>query len=336
MHLLLFLTLMGWQEAKARSPLLNPNEVILIINAPGMEAKSGKIYPDNSLPRNWRTTNDSYKKKDLHLKNIPSREGLDQLKISGSGEFSKGQFKEIQKTLKDEKLLVLDLREEPHGFVNHLAVSWYGENNAINHSKSLSEIEKDETKRLLELAGKKTIKLVKWAKTEEIFDQSGAKPVAIQVPVESTSTEQDFVKSLGNDYFRVPVPDHQKPSAENIDYFIQIYKKIKKDQWVHFHCAAGEGRTTVFMTMFDMMKNCKKISAKEIIERQYLLGGIDLLNSEKLNPKRRKWAEERALFIQRFFDYCQQESPEFKKSWSEWEGDPSRQIKKPGQSKKTL
>lgn len=39
-----------------------------------------------------------------------------------------------------------------------------------------------------------------------------------------------------------------------------------------FHCEAGEGRTTAYMAMYDMMKN-PDVSLKDILYRQHLLGG---------------------------------------------------------------
>jgi Inositol hexakisphosphate len=136
--------------------------------------------------------------------------------------------------------------------------------------------------------------------------------------VRTVATEKGYVNTLGHEYFRIPAPDYKRPRDQDIDRFVQFYKQHGSGKWIHFHCAAGQGRTTTFMTMFDMMKNAKNVSAKDIMKRQWMVGGIDINATDKKDRNRKTWAEERRDFILRFHKYAAAEGPDFKKTWSEW------------------
>ena len=78
--------------------------------------------------------------------------GMAALKISGSGQYSVGQFRRLVDTLKhyagDRKLYFIDLREESHCFANYYPVSWFLAQNVANKGLSLEEVEKDEKARI--------------------------------------------------------------------------------------------------------------------------------------------------------------------------------------------
>jgi hypothetical protein len=159
--ILLCLLLSNVEVTWAKHVKLAPGEVVLTLNAPGVDLKSKVIQPDRSLPRNWRRAQDPFLETRKTPNNLPSRQGLDDLQISGSGEFSKGQFLELLKKISVKNLVVLDLRQESHGFINHFAVSWYANDDALNANKNLEEIEKDESKRLLSILKEKKTVLTK-------------------------------------------------------------------------------------------------------------------------------------------------------------------------------
>lgn len=303
-------------------PELAPGEVMLNLNAPSLDPDTYKLDPDNSLPRNWRTSLSPYQASRVKKKSQPSREGLANLSISGSAEFSQNQFKKVLELLQGKKITVVDLRQEPHGFVNEMAMSWYGRFDAINEGKTRSEILADEEQRISNLGKQKTIQLQKWISVDDNREDKDAPPswkkATLSVQIKKTNTEKDFLAQLGVGYFRIPVPDFQRPKDEEVDLFVDFVKKLPKDTWLHFHCAAGQGRTTTFMTMFDMMRNSSKVSSQDLIGRQYLLGGVDLLKTLKEDPQKRTWAIARAKFIQDFYKYCKAQGPEFKKTWSVW------------------
>jgi protein-tyrosine phosphatase len=316
MFTLLFCASTTW----AASPDLKPNEVFLILNAPEVNPKTQKIKPDQGPPRNWRTSNDAFRAdlKKLNQTVLPSREGLDTLQISGSAEFSQGQLEYMKGKLKGKNLLVIDLRQEPHGFVGPWAVSWFAQDDALNAGKPVTQVLQDEGTRLNGLKKQKNVTVTKWVEAEGDSEESKWNTVKFTFPAKSIQSEQDLLSQNKVDYFRIAAPDHQQPQKEDIDRFVEKFRTIKNDQWVHFHCAAGKGRTTTFMIMYDMMRNCSKVSAADIIERQRLLGGLDIHQSEGKGEKRKNWAEARAKYIQKFYDYCKAEGPTFKRNWSEW------------------
>ena len=93
------------------------------------------------LPRNFRTTIDPYKNQQTTI----SKKGLSELHASASGQFSENGFNKIKEKVSAENIFVVDLREESHGFINGMAISWYEPNyNWGNKNKSLSEILEDE------------------------------------------------------------------------------------------------------------------------------------------------------------------------------------------------
>lgn len=55
--------------------------------------------------------------------------------------------------------------------------------------------------------------------------------------------------SLGFNYLELPIQDGSVPSAEQEDQFLRFVLD-KENQPVHFHCAAGIGRTGVLMAVY--------------------------------------------------------------------------------------
>ncbi len=72
------------------------------------------------------------------------------------------------------------------------------------------------------------------------------------------------------------------------------------------------------MAMHDMMFNAKKISLESILNRQWLLGGINLTHISNINSWKYDLEVERAIFLKRFYDYCQSHGDSFKPIWSEY------------------
>lgn len=262
------------------------------------------------LPRNFRTTVDPYKNQNA----TPSKKGLSELHASASGQFSENAFNKIKEHIPAENIFVIDLREESHGFINGMAISWYQHDyNWGNKSKSLSEILEDEKQRVKQASLKKTINIYKKD------SKPGDSPLIIKV--EDTFTESEFVESLGFQYARIPITDHLKPENEKVDQFIDLVKnKIghnSSDYWIHFHCSAGRGRATTFLTLYDMIRNAKEVSLEDILARQALIGGKDLSESFKPTDWRYYHDLDRQEFLQNFYYYCQ-ENPNLEQSWSSW------------------
>jgi len=134
--------------------------------------------------------------------------------------------------------------------------------------------------------------------------------------VKRVQTEKELVESLGAKYLRTPIADHMRPTDQQVDALVTFFKNMPKGTWVHYHCSAGRGRTTTLLAMIDMMKNAQKETLKQIIARQALHGGIDLLNPPMTEWKR-EVIEDRSAFARKFYQYCV-ENPNFDISWSEW------------------
>lgn len=255
---------------------------------------------NNSLPRNYRNSNE-------HLtdtgKFFPDTIGLSALNISGSAEFSDLNLPLLMEKAGSKKFIVIDLRQEYHGFVNGMPVSWYGKYDWENVGKTKSEIMKVEKHKLDSLGKEKVIVVQKLSDKDKATNTFG-KIEDVNVDVRNTETEEDLTKKFNSGYFRITATDHRKPAPEDVDAFVSYVKNLSDDSWLHFHCHAGDGRTTTFMVMYDMMKNAKKVSAEDIVQRQYLLGGIDLFNTENFPDWDKQYAIERKEFLKKFYESC--------------------------------
>jgi len=259
--------------------------------------------------RNFRTMADELKKRgDAPL---PSREGLSELKVSGSSQFSAEGLRMIKDRLAGRKIIIVDLREESHGFINGVPVSWRGIHNWANMGKSLAEIESDETERLQNAKKAGSVKIA-WEVEKEGSESYREEAVAVK----DVMTEKELCRSMGVQYIRIPVSDHLLASDPRIDYFIGWYRSLPDDIWLHFHCKAGKGRTTTFITLCDMMRNASRVSCDDIVRRQLLLGGTNLFSEEKPDSWKYAPMRMRALFAVRFHQYCRENRDGFRSLWS--------------------
>ena len=137
--------------------------------------------------------------------------------------------------------------------------------------------------------------------------------------VNSVQTEEQFVKSMGVKYYRVPVMDYSAPTPANVDEFLAIYKKLPKNAWIHVHCEAGVGRTTIFLSLMGMIKNADKLSSDDIMTREVLLGGQGVRKSAETTKDAYKKGNypKRALFTRHFYEYVKA-NPQLKKTYTQW------------------
>jgi len=296
--------------------LICAEEAVLILNTPN----------DEALPRNFRTCNDPFKEKSMI-----SREGLDSLLMSGSAQFSELGFNLVLKKIKYEKgpLIVVDLRQESHGFLNGIAISWFTTGNAINRNKSSSQIKMDEQKLLEALKSQKEAKITKVLSftKQDVIDK-----VSISTePVRSVSDEEAIVKKQKALYFRIYVADHQAPSDAQVDEFLAFVKQLKPNTWLHFHCEAGKGRTTTFMSMYDMMHNAKNVSLDEIVKRQEALhpAGYNVLKLKSPDKFDYAYNKARGEFLREFYNYAKENADNFQTSWTSYKVSTSSRLPAP-------
>lgn len=225
--------------------------------------------------------------------------------VSASGQFSELGLKKILSILPTTKVTIIDLREESHGFINGEAVSWHGPRGWGNRGKTFEKIVLDEFQRL-----------VSSLKQPLILAYKNKTIPYVLFPKEAYS-EEELATSCQVNYLRLPVTDHCRPSDEVVDQFVNFVKSAPDDEWLHFHCSAGRGRTTTFLAMYEMIKNPNKLSFEQILDRQVQLGGIHLVTLPADLFWKHEHAEQRADFIRNFYQYCQ-ERPNFDEPWSSW------------------
>lgn len=247
----------------------------------------------NDIPKNFRKSSDPIGNKNLNLI------GLSSLNISGSAQFS-----EFTLPLIIDKLdtpfpkTVIDLRQESHGFINGLPVSWSNSKNNANMGLTREEVLSTEANALA------SIKLNSPISFYNIPDGT--------IIPKKVQSEEELVKSNSLSYIRIPVTDGKIPTDNMVDYFVEMVKNQPKNTWLHFHCKAGMGRTTTFMIMYDMMKNYNKASADDIIKRQLELANFDEDHIKSF------YKNERIDFLQNFYKYCKETGDSFTVKWSNW------------------
>ena len=245
----------------------------------------------------------------------PSTEGLDTLYISGSAQFSGPQFRRLasvlRKSARGKDIYVIDLRQESHILVNEgIPLSWYGSHNGANEGKTLKEVEADEAERFGAMIGR----------TISAYTRKGDSPVTrMAINIKSVMTEKELVESEGFKYVRFPVRDHTWPTAEDIDAFISFANRIDPGQaWLHFHCHAGKGRTSIMMMIYDMIRN-PDVPMRDIAVRQTMVGGSYPLYTEKSSSYKVPLYEEKARMMPLIYEYVQESRKRnYKVPWSLW------------------
>lgn len=223
------------------------------------------------------------------------------LQASGSGQFSENGLKAILEQLpKNRPITIVDLRQESHGFVNGTAVSWYATRDAANVGRSLQEIETDEAERLQCLLKEKNITVQRiLSKPEDRIEKSQALPFI----AETVMTEKQLTEKYKVGYIRIPVTDHLPPTEEQLNRFREFVNNLPPQTWLHFHCEAGEGRTTTFLTLYDILRTGKKEPLDAIIRRQYEMGGIDLREPPSQGSWKYPYAIQREKVVEKFYNH---------------------------------
>lgn len=239
------------------------------------------------------------------------REGLEKMRLSGSAQFSEKELDQIRTLIPATDVIVIDLRRESHGFVNGDAIAWRlpGENIQYHYNFGFtpSKIEKAELNLLDELLQKEPF-LIK------TYDEP-----RLLIP-KTVANERQAVEQAGWSYLRLPIRDHSVPDPEQVDNIIQLVSSLSEDTWIHVHCAGGQGRTTVFMSILDIIANSSVLSIDEILRRQHALGGSNLYDPEACYPAGSQVLEEafdRLYWLHDFYAYCR-ENPTFETSWTAW------------------
>lgn len=263
--------------------------ICLVIFYPKYAKKHSTLFILNSLNRD----------------SLPPRFRETSLLTSGSAQFSESELVAIRKKIPPMyPLYIIDLRQEAHGFLNGMGVSWYGQHNWYHVGLKKEEVLLKEKEQLKNLS-KKSWVFVYYKRQYPIPHW-----------VHSVDTEEEITKKMGIGYFRLPVTDHRRPSDQDVDTFLEIIQLLSREEhptWIHFHCSAGRGRTTTFLLLYDIFLHAKKESFEEIISRHLM--GAHLFKIEGKKKWKQPYIKERVDFIKNFYHYCYETSD---LSWSQW------------------
>ena len=292
------------QEAPPAPPADAGSPVLVWDVPPG--ARSG-------LPRSFRTSDSALKAKGGGLP--PNLFGLSRLHAAGCGEFSADNLKAMLDALHG-RVTIFDLRQEDHGFIDGEAVSWFATRNWANAGKSAPASAASEREHLKAITLGGVVTLMSDAATK-----NGSAPPE-RLTVRTVQSERELVEGLGAAYVRIAVTDHCRPSDEAVDQFILAIRPMAEGTWPVFHCRAGQGRTTTFLVLYDMLRNARAVSLADIVDRQALLiGDYNVLSNDPggdLEPWKVELYADRAAFVRAFYDYARANPDGLPMLWSEW------------------
>ncbi|WP_338866633.1 protein tyrosine phosphatase [Myxococcus stipitatus] len=242
--------------------------------------------------------------------------GLEGLRCSGSAQLSVAGYRDVLRRLADvprERLHVVDLRQESHGFLNGAAVSWYAESNWGAAGLSDEEALSLEHERLL---------LLSRSQRARVSDVAGVKRRA---PASSSDWECRTVMDEAcafelppGRYVRFLVTDHSRPRDATVDDFIQWIRGLDERAHLHLHCRGGKGRTATFMCLLDLLHNAGHLSLDAVLERQTRLGGYDLRKEADPSSPKAPYIAERRAFLARFHEYARENPGGAPLGWGEW------------------
>jgi hypothetical protein len=272
----------------ALTACLRAQEPQIIIDAPN-------LYQS---PKSFRSTS-LYNSDDISTG--VSQEGLAELNMSGSGQFSQQELDYLKKLL-PQLAVVVDLRQESHGFVNDDAVSWFVPKNWVKVGLSDSEVNTIQKNLLKELATQKSVPtfILKSSKDQG----SGKLDYWNTITPQSVQGEPEILVPHNITYHRFYVTDDQYPALSEIDRSVQLWDSVGENQHVHLHCENGHGRTTTFMVMADILTNAKNVSLDDIIKRQKEIGGENLKKLPDPDDYKYPYEVKRLELIEAFYNYA--------------------------------
>ena len=240
----------------------------------------------SAFPISFSNKNETLIVKDSDaITGLPNRfRDLTNLNISGSAQFTPSQIENIKNSINKPDICIVDLRQESHGFINDLAISFYSIGKDLNNGFTTEETISTEDKLLNSIKQNSQI---------NIYDKLGK--VLTNITVDSVSTENNAINKNGLKYQRFAVKDGGIPSTTVIDDFVDFIKNKPEGQHLHFHCDAGEGRTTTFMVLYQIMTDNGNLSLDQILCYQYNMGGITLTDDV-----------DRAYFLNAFYNYVEE------------------------------
>ncbi len=247
-----------------------------------------------------------------------NKTGLVNMRLSGSAAISTfQQIASIQKLAGDYPVVVVDLRKEPHASINNYSTTWTIPGNWLNINKSYLDAMQNEQKRINKLKALNSEQLTLVNHVDYKLQVSKPRTVKVTRPLTLLS-EKEIVEQSGAQYMRLGVCDHLRPDDVEVDNFVQIIRDLPAKSWLHVHCKGGQGRTTIFMTLFDMLHNAQVVSIDDLIKRQCALGyNYDLVGPGN-HPEREEFRKDRLEFIHAFYQYARENPLGCPLLWLDW------------------
>lgn len=262
--------------------------LLMFQNSLGLAATASLLTFDKSentadgLPRNFR---------DL------STFGINAI---ASAQFSEAELQKLRQKYPNEKIVIVDLRQESHGFVNGKSILWRSYFEKINQNKSISEILSDEKSRLT--AAQKDREIV----INEVIERDRAngwyKGISPKiVTVNQAISEKDLAEKNGFEYQRFSVRDFDIPQESEFLRMVNFIKTLPQDKKLYVHCAGGKGRTGMFLITLDIIQNGKDVSLEEIFKRQAKLGSARLDEISEEEAWSKDLAKKRLKMLKDFY-----------------------------------
>lgn len=214
-----------------------------------------------------------------------------------------------------QKVIVVDLRQESHGYLNGRAITLVNSYNWINLGKTNTQSALDQESWLAALRGKKIVAGVLTVPQYVAKEYSQGKSMVVS----TIKNEEYYINKKGFDYYRIFISDHRAPLDSEVDALVALIKNNPEDTWYHVHCRGGKGRTTTFFAMYDMLKNADKVSFEEIIARQASISPFyNLMVTNREVPELTPYYEQRLQFLINFYEFARQSRMGYSGTWTKW------------------
>lgn len=275
-------------------------------------------------PRRLRTSADPLPSLGPEPSPAELRLGLRELRASASGQLTEEGLQKLRAQVlgagpldprEPPRLWIFDLRQEAHGFIDGLPISFYAPRNWGNLGRSREGALQEEARRLAALQEEvrhrgavrfpghtKDVR----AKAREVTESGPLDSLEI-IPVRrSVRSEREVVEGLSLGYVRLLVTDHQGASEEELLRFEAAVRALPPGAWVHFHCRGGKGRASTFLLLYDILRNARRPQGRTglstLLLRQRLLSGYAVDEVSASSDWKRPYQEERLLQVRACYD----------------------------------
>jgi hypothetical protein len=257
-------------------------------------------------------------------------DGLSEIKASGSSQYSENSFKQFMKDIKARdplaEVFLWDLQHYDHVLVNGMDVSLLETNAEFISDRTAEEIKLSEEQLKQAILHERGIRL---RALDTLYPKDDYhERFSYDVHPEKVETPEEFIARAGAHYILIPTKRFSEISDDTeVDRLVDHVRTKSEHVWDHFHCKMGKSRTTLYLAMNDILYNADKLSMRDIVKRQHLMGGIDLFD---VTPLDQTWAYEkqgkidRVVFLARFHEYAKTVFLPAKiahavpQSWSDW------------------